>query len=107
MTSEQKEAFLNSWFGSLPECSSHWMHGMSGKLADEVSSRFDEAIQAYTRTVPDVTELVRYEPNHKTYPYFEMEEDELGEYVRYDQASAIIAAKDAEIATHTSTGGQP
>lgn len=46
---------------------------------------------------PDVPELVRYDPNNKTYPYFEMEESELGDYVRYDQSAEMIAAKDKEI----------
>ena len=109
MTSEQKEAFLNSWFGSLPECSGHWTNGMSGNLVDEVNNRFDEAMQAYTRAVPDVPELVRYRmegyeitfrengcDQHDGFGVTEIEDPD-GEYVLYSQAAEIIAAKDAKI----------
>ena len=100
MTSEQKEAFLNSWFGSMPENSGHWSNGMSGNLVDEYSERFDEAIQAYTRAVPDVPELVRYKPDYTYSPDWDimsiMQKDEKGEYVLHSQAAEIIAAKDAE-----------
>lgn len=52
---------------------------------------------AVTRAAPDVPELVRYDPNGKGYPWFEMEKDEQGDYVLYSQAAEIIAAKDKEI----------
>jgi len=49
-----------------------------------------------TRAVPDVTELVRYRPSLLACLGGEHRDPE-GEYIRYDQAAAVFAQKDAEI----------
>lgn len=50
-------------------------------------------LQCNTRAVPDVPELVRYDWCRTRMRV----ESGRGEYVRYDQAAAVVAAKDAEI----------
>lgn len=95
MISEQKEAFLNSWFDA--DDGYHWSHGMANQVEQEVSERFDEAMRAYTRAAPDVPELVRYSAVRRYGREEIIEKDEHGEYVLHSQAAEIIAAKDAEI----------
>ena len=68
---ERKEAFLRAWFDA-PE-GSHWAHGMSNEIEQNVSDCFDKAIAAWATPVapvsPDATskcgelETVGYAPS--------------------------------------------
>lgn len=99
MANELKEAFLRSWF-DVPE-GVHWAHGMSNEVEKEVSESFDRSIAAMnTRPAAPVEGLGRFslaawseEPTHHSY----IETDPVGEYVRFDQAEAIIALLNAQI----------
>lgn len=94
MTSEQKEAFLNLWFGASD--GGDWTHGMAGSFVDIINAQFDEAISAYTRATPSadtLAGLVRYTALELVRSidngYDPVPRDD-GEYVLHSEATAII-----------------
>lgn len=99
---EYYEPFNKGYFGFTVICNAAGLDGSDkgcgasgawGETEEEAARIWN------TRAVPDVSELVRYD--HSLVGTREdksgMLEDANGEYVRYDQAAAMLAAKDAVI----------
>lgn len=71
-----------------------------GPECEDCGAPAQRLMECYTSAVPDVPELKRYDKGDILLAleggYDPLSSDD-GEYVRYDQAAAIIAAKDKEI----------